>query len=101
MRMHRGSSKEVTGSSPASEDLPLSASTRPSALHITVDVVRGGPAVRHALELPEGSVVRDALRAMGLFAESSSARVDGQPVPLDRPLHEGETLEVLRTFSGG
>ena len=99
MRMHRGSSKETAGTPPASEALPLSAS--PPMLHVTVDLVRGGKSERRQFELPDGTVVRDAVRAAGGVPEASAAMIAGRSVPLDRPLRDGDLLEVVRTFSGG
>lgn len=100
MRMHRGSSKEVAGPTPSSEDLPLSASP-PPYLHVTIELVRGAGIDRRMLDLPVGSLVRDAVRAVGAFPEASSALMDGRSVPLDRPLRDGECVQLVRTFSGG
>jgi sulfur carrier protein ThiS len=56
-----------------------------------------------ALELTEGAVVRDALRAAGiqpetvLVARGASRTI----VPDDEPLHEGEELLVTRVVTGG
>ncbi len=100
MRMHRGSSKEVAGPTPPSEDLPLSASPA-EGLRVTVEIVRAGSHDRRKVDLGKGAVVRDAIRAVGLFAEATSVLMDGRSVPLDRPLRDGDTLEVIRTFSGG
>lgn len=100
MRMHRGSSKEGSGPIRPSEDLPLSASHRPQ-VRARVVVIRAAAAQPQEFLLDSGATVRDALHAAGLFPEASSAWVGGTPVPLDRPVADGETIEVLRTFSGG
>ncbi|MGI0055075.1 MAG: MoaD/ThiS family protein [Thermoplasmata archaeon] len=70
-------------------------------MKIEIELVRAGRRDPRALDLPEGSTVRDALRAAGLFAEGSAVLVDGAPVPLDRPLAPFERLEIVPTFSGG
>ena len=100
MRMHRGSSKEVGGRTLSSEPLPLSAS-RVATVTVIVEVIRAGQRDRQRVELPDGALVRHAVHAVGLFPEATSVLVEGCSVPLDRPLRPGESLQVVRTFSGG
>ena len=99
MRMHRGSSKGGRGEPSTPGTLPLSAS--PSLVAIEIRVVRASAVRSTHLELPAGAVVRDAVRAVGLFAEGCAARVSERSVPMDRPLRSGEIVELLPTFSGG
>jgi sulfur carrier protein ThiS len=66
-----------------------------------VEIIRAAAKDRREVYLESGARVRDALHAVGLFAEATSALIDGRSVPLDRPLRDGERLEVVRTFSGG
>ena len=56
-----------------------------------------------ALELPSGSVVRDALRAAGVHPETVVVARGAAPtiVPDDEPLHEGDVLLVTRVVTGG
>ena len=99
MRMHRGSSKGGRGEPSTPGTLPLSASGRTIA--VEVRQVRAAAVTSTRLELPEGALVRDAVRAVGQFAEGCAARIDERSVPMDRPLRSGELLELLPTFSGG
>ena len=100
MRMHRGSSKEVAGRTRPSEGLPLSAS-RGATITVTVEVARAADAGVTTLTLREGASVRDAIHAVGLAVEATSPLIHGRSVPADRPLQDGERVELLRTFSGG
>ncbi len=100
MRMHRGSSKE------GGEDLrprKFSPSAPPPGRTITlqIEVVRAGHCARRTIELPVDATVRDAVRAVGLYAEGSAVLADGHPVPHDRPIAGLSNLEVVPTFSGG
>ena len=98
--MHRGSSKEAAAGRPTSEALRLCAS--PTArVRVTFEVVCARQVDRVELELEPGCTVGVALRALGLFREATSALIEGRSVPFDRPLVDGEHLELLRTFSGG
>jgi sulfur carrier protein ThiS len=95
--MHRGSSKVARGDPPAADNLPLSA----PSLAIEVEVVRAGRSQLHSLELPSGTLVRAAVRAVGLSPEGAAVLVDDTPVPLDLPLDRSLRLIVVPTFSGG
>jgi putative ubiquitin-RnfH superfamily antitoxin RatB of RatAB toxin-antitoxin module len=53
--------------------------------------------------LPSGSSVRDAIRASGLLSEFPGIDLErnrvgifGEPVDLDRPLADGERVEIYR-----
>jgi sulfur carrier protein ThiS len=95
--MHRGSSK-ADGANPLPADtLPLSA----PSLSIEIEVARGGHSVTHRLEVVRGSLIRDAVRSIGLAPEGTAVLVDDTPVPLDLPIDRPLRLIVVPTFSGG
>ena len=48
------------------------------------------------VELPAGSLVRDALRASGLTMEASAVGIFGKRVAQDAPLGEGDRVEIYR-----
>ncbi len=98
--MHRGSSKAAGGNAPATETLPLSASSL-GGLVVEVEVARAGRRESHTFHLPAGSRVRDGVRAAGLSPEGVAVLVDEVPVPLDQPLEGPVRLLVVPTFSGG
>ncbi len=99
MRLHRGSSKDDRGTTPATETLPLSAS--PATVRVSVEVVRGGRSRRFDLEVPTGTAVRAVVRSAGESPEGCAV-LDGEtPVPLDTPLEGPIRLTVVPTFSGG
>jgi sulfur carrier protein ThiS len=95
--MHRGSSKAAGGSPPTADNLPLSA----PSLAIEIEVVRAGRSEVHHLDLPCGTLVRDAVRRIGLAPEGTAVLIDETPVPLDLPLDRPLRLIVVPTFSGG
>ncbi len=70
-------------------------------LVVEVEVARAVPGAGRLVELPAGSRVRDAVRAVGLSPEGAAVVVDGEPVPMDEPLTPAERLLVIPTFSGG
>jgi sulfur carrier protein ThiS len=95
--MHRGSSKAVGEGPPTADNLPLSA----PSLSIEIEVVRGARSELHHLQLPTGTLVREAVRKIGLAPEGTAV-LDGEtPVPLDLPLDRPLRLIVVPTFSGG
>jgi sulfur carrier protein ThiS len=98
MRMHRGSSKAGREANPPTETLPLSAST---LLSVTVDVGRAGTPDVRTVQLPPGSLVRDAVRAVGQAPEGCVVLLDSLPLPLDEPLRDSVRLTVVPAFSGG
>ena len=95
--MHRGSSKAVRGKPPAADTLPLSA----PSLSVEVEVARAGRSESHRIEVRSGSLVREAVRQVGLAPEGSSVLLDGVSVPLDLPILRAVKLVVVPTFSGG
>ena len=99
MRMHRGSSKGGGPEGPPPETLPLSA-LPPLVVEVAVERA-GAPKGFRPLELPPGSRVRDAVRAVGQAPEGSAVLLDDRPVPLDRALAPGDRVVVIPTFSGG
>ncbi len=99
MRMHRGSSKGGRGNPATPETLPLSAPSR--VIDVDVEIVRAGRSVRRRLTVPSGSLVREALRPLGLAPEGCAVLVDGTSIPLDTRLTAPVRLTVVPTFSGG
>jgi sulfur carrier protein ThiS len=98
--MHRGSSKGAAGPSRRPGRLPLSASP-PPAVRITFDIARGGTVTTREVEVPAGTLLRQALRRIG-HAPEGSAVLDGDaPVPLDLPLRGPARFTLVPTFSGG
>jgi sulfur carrier protein ThiS len=95
--MHRGSSKVARGPPPAAGNLPLSA----PFLVLDVEVARAGRSHRHRIEVAPGTLVREAVRRVGLVPEGTSVLVDGVPVPLDLPIDSVVKLVIVPTFSGG
>ncbi len=53
------------------------------------------------VELAEGALASDLVRAVGLPVAASLVLRAGRPVPLDEPLVDGESLEVVYVASGG
>jgi sulfur carrier protein ThiS len=98
MRMHRGSSKVARDIAPPAGILPLSAS---SFVTVYVDVARAGRHAERSIRLALGSLVRDAVRAVGESPEGCAVLIEELPVPLDTPLVDASRLVVLPTFSGG
>ncbi len=95
--MHRGSSKAARGPPPTADTLPLSA----PSLALEVEVARAGRSHIHHLEIAPGTLVREAVRRIGLAPEGTAVLIDGVPVPLDLPLHGVARIVVVPTFSGG
>jgi sulfur carrier protein ThiS len=56
----------------------------------------------HAVELPQGSRVVDALRAIGVGDDEAwNAAIDGQLVEAEHVLQDGEALFVFTPLAGG
>ncbi len=100
MRMHRGSSKEG-GEDLRPRKLSPSAPPAESRVSLEIEIVRANRSELRTVELPADRTVRDAIRAIGLYAEGTAVLVDGRPVPHDRPIAGLSRLEVVPTFSGG
>jgi len=99
MRLHRGSSKDARGTSPATGNLPLSAS--PPSVRVQVEVVRSGRSRRSHHDVPVGTLVRAVVRRAGESPEGCAV-LDGEtPLPLDTPIDRPMRLTVVPTFSGG
>ncbi len=98
--MHRGSSKAARENLRATETLPLSASSPPSVV-IEVEVARAGRRDSFTLTVPSGTLVREAVRQVGVAPEGASVLVDEVSVPLDQRLEGPTRLLVVPTFSGG
>ena len=99
MRLHRGSSKDVRGTTPATGNLPLSAS--PSHVRVEVEVVRSGRSRRSEYDVPTGTLVRVVVRRAGESPEGCAV-LDGEtPLPLDTPIDGPLRLTVVPTISGG
>lgn len=90
----------MSGSPPVSETLPLSAPPAP-VLRIEFDVVRGGCHAGVSASVAPGSLLRAALRSVGLPPEGCAVLLDGVPLPLDTKLEGPARFEVLLAFSGG
>jgi sulfur carrier protein ThiS len=61
-------------------------------------VPRGG---REERELPEGSTAADVVRAVGLPTVACLVLRNGDPIPIDEPIADGDDLEVVYVASGG
>jgi len=55
----------------------------------------------HIVRLHERAVLSDLMESMGLPLTSCIAMRGGVPVPSDEPLHDGDIITLLETFSGG
>ena len=99
MRLHRGSSKDDRGPTPASESLPLSAS--PASVRVDVEVVRSGRTRRTHFDVAPGTLVRAVVRLAGESPEGCAVLRDETPIPLDTPIDRALHLTVVPTFSGG
>jgi len=56
---------------------------------------------RREMELPEGALAGDLVRAMDLPTAACLVLRGGSPVPIDEPLEDGDDLEVVYVASGG
>ena len=52
-------------------------------------------------DLPDGSLVSDALVDAGQLVDACIVFVDDKPVPVDAPLEDGMRLKVHSVVSGG
>ena len=52
-------------------------------------------------ELQEGATARDLVRELGLPTAACLVLRSGRPIPIDEPLSEGDSLEVVYVASGG
>lgn len=68
---------------------------------IRVEVVYALPGEAKALtvELPAGSLVRDALRAAGMAAQQELLGIYGRRVEPDAPLSDGDRVEIYRPLA--
>lgn len=97
--MHRGSSKDGRTERRLSETLPLSAS--PRSVRVEVEIARAGASRIHSLEVPAGTLLREAIRSLAGSPEGYAVLVDGTPVPPDLPIEQSARFVVVPTFSGG
>ena len=51
------------------------------------------------LELPAGATLRDALMASGFDSKSQAAGIFGKRAALDRPLADGDRVEIYRPLA--
>ncbi|HTZ61655.1 MAG TPA: hypothetical protein VMC82_03320 [Thermoplasmata archaeon] len=68
---------------------------------MVVEIARGARSVRREIEVPPGTLVRAALRAVGQAPEGSAVLREATPIPLDTPIDRPMHLTVVPTFSGG
>ncbi len=52
-------------------------------------------------ELPEGAMASDLVRRLGLPTAACLVMRNGAPIPIDEPLAEGDSLEIIYVASGG
>jgi sulfur carrier protein ThiS len=84
----------------APETLPLSAPPVPQ-IRVEFEIARAGRSETRIAEVAEGTLLRVALRSVGLAGEGSAVLDGERPVPLDTPLSRAHRLTVVPTFSGG
>ena len=89
----------MRGTSPNSENLPLSAF--PPLVRVEVEVARGGKRRRVDVSVARGTMVRTVVRTAGETPEGCAVLVGETPVPLDLPIERPTRLTVVPTFSGG
>lgn len=53
------------------------------------------------LDLPQGDTVERLMRGLDLFPDAWIAVIDGEPVPIDRPLQDGDEVRLISVVSGG
>lgn len=76
-----------------------------SVLRITLACSpRAGEVAEHSLQLPAGATVADAVQAGGGWqalglAQAGPVGIWGRSVPLDRPLHDGDRVELYRPLT--
>jgi len=69
-----------------------------SSIRVEIVLARRGRVDRVTLQLPDGALVRDALRASGIEAEASAVGVFGKLVRPDTPLADGDRVEIYRAL---
>lgn len=68
-------------------------------LHPIVAEQTGDP---HSINVPEGATVDDALAVLGIDATRAGfVLVNGQQIPYDTPLHDGDSLFIMPFLGGG
>jgi len=70
-------------------------------IEVTIELARGSRVTERTLTLPEGTLVRAAVRAAGYSPEGCAVLLDGVSVPRDLPLVGPLRLTIVPTFSGG
>jgi len=66
---------------------------------VKANIVPRGREVEH--ELPEGARASDLVRKLGLPTAACLVMRNGSPVPIDEPLVDGDSMEVVYVASGG
>jgi putative ubiquitin-RnfH superfamily antitoxin RatB of RatAB toxin-antitoxin module len=69
-----------------------------SSIRVEVVFARRDRVERVTLQLPDGALVRDALRASGMAADPNAVGVFGKRVPPDTPLADGDRVEIYRAL---
>lgn len=59
------------------------------------------PNVEQELEVRAGALVQDVLKTMAVPLDAVVVLRDGQPLPVDAELVDGDRLRVVNVFSGG
>ncbi len=54
-----------------------------------------------SLTVPEGSTVEQVARTAGFYPDAYIFLRNNVPVPVDLPLNEGDSINLLRVASGG
>jgi sulfur carrier protein ThiS len=55
----------------------------------------------HTVELEDGATVERLMRSLGLLPDGWIAVLDGEPVPIDHALEDGDDLRLISVVSGG
>jgi len=68
-------------------------------MHVVVEVLPRGE--RRSVELPKFANGLDLVKALGLLPDAHILARERAPIPVDEPLRDGETVQLIRVVSGG